>query len=379
MTIPNILPGSKKPTKSSSSPSTISKGIDPAKSVPAAKTASRDSDHFAFCRFLFYLIVASFGIAAATLYTNHSVIYTEYSGYHYGDQILASRVADSYSSILCQTYSIGSWSDGEEAASYYLTEGPARISPRDRQLVVITNSGLYFGQEYDYRGFYLLPGSLIEASACMNTFTESPTIDAQVLFIQGDDHFTQWTRDASCANCVAQRITITPERLCAVGKGEHMHLEINHADTYYVVITRQHRSWDDAAFRANVTIEITKTVYNVSNAKQKCLDSTFCTFDLAYNSDDDIIVEFPFREFPPEDPDNSFRGVCGLRTKFFLIVFVAVPGSLLFLITLVSCIYYLRSDKHPTNDSSAQLQKKKEEAQAILVTTPDRYKTVPPV
>ncbi|KAL8595933.1 hypothetical protein ACOMHN_018245 [Nucella lapillus] len=395
MTIPNALNSSKKnnPTGPAVISSTSSQppgaGVGGKGGGPVGKTR-RSFGCSACCGFVSGLILLGFVAAGLVVYRNHEAFnFSLFTGYHDGDQIVASRLARSFSSLLCQTYRVQAWADSVEGASFYLTDGPATIQPLDRQVVVIDNAhGLRSHEDFDYAAFHLLPGSVIETSACLSIFNEFPSVHADILVIKGTGHFNQWAQqDAACGDgqCVEHWVRISPRQLCEVGGRQRLTLfDVAQADTYYVVITRQRRQDDAAAFRADVTMKVTKTVYDVSQAKQKCMHASSCTFNLTYNTDDDIVVQFPYQNFYPEDPDNSFSTSCGIRMEFFLIIFVLFPACLIFLLTVLSCICCMQQDGPYSKPTLQQLQQKKAEAKAALTTptTTDpvsQRETLPPV
>jgi hypothetical protein len=58
--------------------------------------------------------------------------------------------------VLCEAYTVET---GTTYADVFLTNGPAKLSSNERQVVAIRNTGLTAYDEFEYRAFYLLPGS----------------------------------------------------------------------------------------------------------------------------------------------------------------------------------------------------------------------------
>ena len=93
----------------------------------------------------------------------------------------------------------------------------------------------------------------------MSVFNQNPRTHAEVLFIKGDKHFNQWSQDATCRHCVQHRVRVPPEALCEARRAVlARYLVEEAADTYYVIVTRQHRARDDVALRADVNLRVSE-------------------------------------------------------------------------------------------------------------------------
>ena len=91
--------------------------------------------------------------------------------------------------------------------------------------------------------------------ACMSVFNRQPMVHAEILFIKGDNKYNHWRDDASCGSCVSERVTISPDKLCEAMRGVIVTYTVMDADTYYIIVTRQHHS-DDVSFRAVIDMQV---------------------------------------------------------------------------------------------------------------------------
>jgi hypothetical protein len=74
-------------------------------------------------------------------------------------------------------------------------------------------------------------------------------------------------------------------------------------------------------------VQVTRTMYDASHAKQACLRSTACTLNLTYNADDDVIVQFASPLIASPGFVTFFTSECALRKTFWLGVFIIPPSS----------------------------------------------------
>ncbi|XP_070173205.1 uncharacterized protein [Littorina saxatilis] len=336
MTIPNTLSKKGSAKKGGGVSNGVSSGNAARAAVQQRSERTAEQSNSGCCRCCYLLIgavILSFATTGAVLYYKLDGLNGDLHSFHDGDQVLARDISSDLDSVLCQAYTVVT----DSKASVYLTDGPARVSTQAAETVVVRNPGLRAATEFDYRAFYLLPGSILEVGACMSVFNHSPRVHAQVLFIKGDKHFQDWRSDASCRHCVDHRVVIPPDALCEIGNAAGTQYVIDDKDTYYVVITRQHRSEDDVAFRAEIDMKVIKTVYDTSNVKEKCINTQTCKLNLTYHERDDVIIEFAYPYYDSPKWDTYFSTSCQLRRCFWITVFAIVPAGLVALMIVVCC------------------------------------------
>nr|KAG5708261.1 hypothetical protein BaRGS_021195 [Batillaria attramentaria] len=265
----------------------------------------------------------------------------------------ASSSANDLNSILCETYSVKSG----DRADVYLTDGPAKISHSMREVIRVSDMGLMADDNFDFRAFYLLPGSEIEVRACMHQLAILHA-RVDVIIVRGDDKFRKWLGDTSCADCIEHRIALPPLGLCSIA-----HYVVEKKDTYYVIFTRAHRQDARQPVRAELDMKVSKTIYDFTNAKQTCHLARSCQLNLTYGASDDVIVQFPGKGTLPAT-STYFTTECQLRRAFWVVVFGVVPAVLILLL-LTCCLCSMRSSaKH----SAAMREKKKRVGRAFTVS-----------
>uniref|UniRef100_A0A336MBI8 CSON014381 protein n=1 Tax=Culicoides sonorensis TaxID=179676 RepID=A0A336MBI8_CULSO len=239
------------------------------------------------------------------------------------------------------------------------------LSPR--KLIHINESMKFPGDEFEYKGFFLLNGATIDLRVCTRQevtrllvvkdgrslskceilkknknaqqLTEQPMLD------DTSDELTDL--EESLLTCYDNKILVLqyfpPLKDChntsSVNKIGFISskLEVISDAYYYYIFYSENNSPNDI----NVIFDIYQPTYEYANISKSvsCINRTVCEFPVNMFSNDKVIVEIPIREGIRNGTQNQTEmlSICVPRTSVFYIIIIL--GLITFIIWISTCCY----------------------------------------
>ncbi|XP_071086039.1 uncharacterized protein [Haliotis cracherodii] len=278
------------------------------------------------------LYVSIIVIISVTAYLNVSSFKF---GYHSNDlggvgQAAVSDVVGDFNPVVCNTYNVTS----SNPMNVFLVKGTATIERGNISTLTRQAADLFPGIFVNRNSFYLLEGSKMKLTACIDSGSKDKNV--QIIVLKGTNSWNAWTL-GGCNGCSLRVIPLRTE--CKDGNLIFQYNVVSR-DTYFVTITKDN---DHSVTSLDVTaeLEVNRTTFDTSHAQQVCLSATKCVLDLTAGNSEDVIIE--------SDDLLSFGTECGQRLVFWFGVFAVLPLGLVIVGVLVflSC----RKKKEPAKNT----------------------------
>ncbi|XP_060084060.1 uncharacterized protein LOC132563318 [Ylistrum balloti] len=188
----------------------------------------------------------------------------------------------------------------------YLLPSPLVMSP-NKIAHSITQTAVIVGDRYEYWGFYLLSGSVIEIDICGDNVGD-------LYIIQGDRNFHSWKENNYDPGTYKKTVRTKP---CA--QPRYAKTKLNYSvmvtDEFYIVLANHKRQ----PLSSSITFILNRTVYDLGRYIEFYNSSKQCTIDVS--EDKAIVVYVP----ESDDFDFSIKTSCVRRTAVFLAIFLIIP------------------------------------------------------
>ncbi|XP_048246293.1 uncharacterized protein LOC125377312 [Haliotis rufescens] len=226
------------------------------------------------------------------------------------------KVETGVNNAFCESYTLKS-SDPFEAFIFDKEPvvDPRRIEEFSTSYVMSLQSN-----NYNYWGFYLLPGSTLQVNS-----TNDVAASATPIVIQGDSNLQTWLDSkGDCSDCYIYKQYMLRHHSYTMNCKE--------TDNYFFVYING--GIFDVSSTANVFIR--RTLYDVTKATSACAflpGQRSCRFDMSINLEQSLVFHSGRRAL---NQSIDMSGSCGARAWMYVIVFALIPilvaGSVSFLI-----------------------------------------------
>ncbi|XP_067670590.1 uncharacterized protein [Haliotis asinina] len=215
------------------------------------------------------------------------------------------KVEDHVNNAFCQSLTLNS-TDPFEA--YTFEQEPVVDTNRTEEFNTSYRMTI-FNQNYEYWGFYLLPGSTLRLSS-----SNSYPIFTMLFVIQGESNLQTWLDgEGDCSGCYIYKHDLQSLDTYAMNSTE--------ADNYFFVF------FNDGLYDASTTANffIRRTLYDVTKATSNCTfvpGKPSCRFDVSLNPEQSVVFHSSRRA---RHQSIDMWSSCKARAWMYVIVFALIP------------------------------------------------------
>ncbi|XP_046552951.1 uncharacterized protein LOC124262489 [Haliotis rubra] len=213
------------------------------------------------------------------------------------------KVEDHVNNAFCQSLTLNS-SDPFEA--YTFDKEPVVDLNRTEEFTTSYTMTI-FSQNYEYWGFYLLPGSTLRLNTSYSKFTT-------LFVIQGESNLQTWLDGkGDCSGCYIYKHDLLSLDTYAMNSTE--------ADNYFFVF------FNDGPYGASSTANffLRRTLYDVTKATSNCTfvpGKPSCRFDVSFNPEQSVVFHSSRRA---RHQSIDMWSSCKARAWMYVIVFALLP------------------------------------------------------